>query len=474
MSYLPYASQGVGSWMAASGSSIVAHVLVAFAIVGGTQQLLELAATPAVERPDFVVTLDRLDTDTIAMPLDNPELEAITPEPEEPDEVAALAPEALQGEAPEAAEPEVIEPEVPEAQDQPEAEIPEDLVPEVPEGLVAETVEAATPDEALGAVDGVDALTPEPVTPEASTPETLTAETMAALDPLVMDSSPIIPETVTSVSPVTQSGVAPVSPVAPEANATINPVAPAGNAPTVAVVPVSPDVETVASVTTQPPPAPAPRPAPVTRPPSEQDLALADLIRRIRTTPADACLVALPRRDGPEGVGVEIIAASDTAMSEFSDSFFTPEDADVRQTRTLIDDRQCPALAYMRDNEDYPATRLGVALDSATVASSSNLTGILRGIGGRYLTLMLVDNNGVAQDLQRFLSFSGDFARLDVPVTRAGPLRDTNQMLLAIATDRPAPQLKERAGQLAQDVFNGLDGQAGGSAALALVTFEVR
>ncbi|MEC7761504.1 MAG: serine/threonine protein kinase [Pseudomonadota bacterium] len=470
MSYLPYASQGVGSWMAASGSSIVAHVLVAFAIVGGTQQLLELAATPAVERPDFVVTLDRLDTDTIAMPLDNPELEAVAPETEEPEEVAALAPDLLQGETPEAAEPEVVKPEEVEAEEETPAETPEDLTPEVPEGLEAETVEAATPDEALGAVDGTDALAPTAETLVAE-PVTPTAEAITALDPVVLDSGPIIPETVTGVAP---SGPGTVAPLAPLAADTITPIAPVGNAPTVAVVPVAPQAETIASVASPAPQTTPARPAPETRPPSEQDLALADLIRRIRTTPADACLVALPRRDGPEGVGVEIIAASDSAMTEFSDRFFTPEDAGVRQTRTLIDDRQCPALAYMRENDDYPATRLGVALDSATVASSANLTGILRGIGGRYLTLMLVDNNGVAQDLQRFLSFSGDFARLDVPVTRAGPLRDTNQMLLAIATDRPAPQLKARAGQLAQDVFNGLDGQAGGAAALALVTFEVR
>ena len=88
--------------------------------------------------------------------------------------------------------------------------------------------------------------------------------------------------------------------------------------------------------------------------------------------------------------------------------------------------------------------------------------------------LLLVDDNGVVQDLQRFLSFSGNFVRFDVPVNRAGNSRDTSQMLLAIATRRPPDVIRNRAGNLAQEVFVGLDGEFGPGASLAVATFDVR
>jgi hypothetical protein len=90
------------------------------------------------------------------------------------------------------------------------------------------------------------------------------------------------------------------------------------------------------------------------------------------------------------------------------------------------------------------------------------------------VTLLLIDDNGVVQDLQRFLSFSGNLARFDVPVTRSGLAKDTSQILLAIASPRQPDALRERAGQLAQDVFAGLGGVTGDDTALAVATFDVR
>ena len=278
------------------------------------------------------------------------------------------------------------------------------------------------------------------------------------------------------VTAVTPNASAPVPASGPRAES-ISALAPSAATPQ-SVQPAKPQPQTIAAARPAVPDASAAtRPAaqrPTAPPPSAQDLALGDLIRRIRTSVADACLLALPRRDGEDGVGLAFIASTDAAMAQFSEDVLTEDDADIRQTRTLIDPRQCPALTYIRKNRDYPATRLGVRLDATEVPSGSRLTGVLRGTAGKYVLLLLIDNNGVVQDLQRFMTFSGNFARFDVPVTRVGNARDTSQLLIAIATQRPPNLIRDRAGRLAQDVFAGLDGDFADNAALAVVAFDVR
>ncbi len=210
------------------------------------------------------------------------------------------------------------------------------------------------------------------------------------------------------------------------------------------------------------------------RPPTAQEIALTDLIRRVRQTESDPCLVALPRRDGADGVGLSLIARDEPAMEAFSSAFITPEDDGLRQTRSMVDDRQCAAISYIRNNVDYPATRLGLRLDNDLISSGESITGVVRGTQGRFLMLMLIDDNGVVQDLQRFTSTSGDFYRFDVPVNREGDPRATKQILLAAEFTQPPDVLRERMGLLAQDVFSGLPAPFADSAEIAVATFDVR
>ncbi len=448
-------------------------------VAADTAETVEPEALEPEPEPETVEDID--DTETLE-PLPEPEtveetLEAETLEPLPEPETVEATPEA------ETLEP-LPEPETVEAS--PEAETLEPLPePETVTALPdAESIDAGTADiadalepDSLDALEPLPPVTPaQPVSPVAlgsgpsSRPESVTAVTTGTAAPVAES---VAPSTATSVSPSTQS----VAAVSPSATA-VTRVAPSSSTAQ-AVEPARPQAETVAAARPQLPDAPvrtnpsaaARPPAP---PPSAQDLALGDLIRRIRTSAADSCLLALPRRDGEDGVGLALIASNDAAMGTFVESTLNEDDTDVRQTRTLVDPRQCPAVTYVRQNKDYPATRLGVRLDAAEVPNGGRLTGVLRGTAGKYVILLLIDNNGVVQDLQRFVSFSGNFARFDVPVTRVGNARDTSQMLLAIATRRPAAVLRDRAGQLAQNVFAGLESAFAEDASLAIVTFDVR
>ncbi|MDF3416147.1 serine/threonine protein kinase [Sulfitobacter sp. M57] len=457
MSFLPYSGAGPGGWWAATAGAVVLHGAAIAIGFGGLQNILAVAAPDPEDRPEYTITIAPLDSDTIAGLLeqegeagadDGNGIDPATPETiddADPEELAALAPEETVPAEPVAPEP--VEPE-PVAQ---EPEKPATLEPEIPEALEA-----------------------VPAAPLEAEPETVQPVSPATTEPL--DTGPLIPETVTALPSAPA-----LSPVVPEGTAGLitTPVPSAGEAitrvrPEAEVIRPAAATGTVVAAVGRRPDTTPPTPRPAAPAPSAQDIAVGDLLRRIKTAVTDPCLLALPRRDGTEGVGLALIASSDAAMARFSDAVLNEADSEIRQTRVLIDDRQCGALNYVRLNRDYPATQLGLRLDAAEVPSGGNLTGVLRGTAGRYVTLLLVDNNGVVQDLQRFMSFSGNFARFDVPVTRPGAPRDTKQILLAIATRRPSTDIKNRAGQLAQDVFSNLSGEIASQAALAVATFDVR
>jgi len=376
---------------------------------------------------------------------------------------------------------------VAEAEPDPSPFIAETLLPTSPLNNAATVVSPITPLKGSGQTTGAvahETITstgvPGPTSPVSVT-ESAAAEVIRPVEPLAVaeaesDPRPLIAETLLPTSPLNNSATM-VSPVTllEGAGQTTGAVPRETITSTGVPAPTSPVSVTALAPSTAENPAQAsvsvPRPS---APPSEQDLAVGDLIARIRATPAEDCLLALPRRDGTDGVGLELVAASEPGMARFADDLLTEAESAIRQTRTVIDPRQCAALGLMQNNRDYPATRLGITMDMTEIPSGGQLTGTVRGTAGRYVLLLLIDNNGVVQDLQRFLAFSGNVVRFDVPVTRAGPVRDTSQLILVIASDKPFATIQSRNGQLAADVFSSVDEANGRAASMGFATFDVQ
>ncbi|MCE8440101.1 serine/threonine protein kinase [Rhodovulum sulfidophilum] len=406
MSYLPYGPEPRRGWALAGLAALAAHGLLGAAVALWIGQD---PVSPGPPAPRFEVTLERLDSDTLAgLRLSEGRANAADP---------ALGPgedseESEDGPAPAAG---------PDSRPEPRGEARVDAVAE----------------------------------PRAAMRDGTAGETPSSSAPL----SAALPQPVPShrLSPVmARSGAAAVA-VAPDRIAPVGTGAGAGAG------------SGTASGTGI-----ARRPASASSEPRARDLAAAALIRRIRETPAPDCLLALPRRDAEGGAGLDLMAASEAGMADYAGRLLTGDLAGTAQRRRLIDPRQCPVLELLRDSPDYPATRLGLGLDRTEIVSGGRLTGRLRGVGGRYVLLLLIDNNGVVQDLQRFLSFAGNRAKFEVPVSLAGPARDTSQLLLAVAADGPVSGLRARIGRRADEVFSSGRRTALGSAALALAGFDLR
>lgn len=531
MSFLPYGDTTSVGWFGAFGTSAALHggAVAALFALGSTQ--LSIAAEAPAPPSDFQVSVEELDADTLAGLLEqaglaaSDGLEETGPDPDTSD--AEETSDTSNGESDPAVEAggetgqEVLPLEVPEAPSLEEATTAEtEIVEEAadvealdPLESEAETLTPVTdPLETLAALpEPVEPDIVEPPLPEAE-PE-LVPETVepAAVEAVMVDPIPAAPVAapVESLSPIANMATAPLASeaLAPVSSDSVS----VGNLePTSSPIPsVAADVITVAPVlgdstvsqgvsseTTSEPVAitadtlttaqpvaptqtaglaPAPStPAPAPAPPTEQDLAVRDLINQIRDVPAPSCLIALPRRDGEMGVGLAILASQDSAMEAFAQTALTAEDEDIRQTRGLVDPRQCPALNFVAETDAYPAVQIGIQVDQTSVPSGGTLTGAMRGVGGRFLTLVLVDDNGVVSDLQRFTATSGNIARFDVPVTRVGLARETRPLILAIVTDRPPTTLRARFGQLADDVFQDAVLAELGDVRIGIVAVDIR
>jgi hypothetical protein len=78
------------------------------------------------------------------------------------------------------------------------------------------------------------------------------------------------------------------------------------------------------------------------------------------------------------------------------------------------------------------------------------------------------------QDLTAYLSFSGDTVRFDIPMSRFGPARDTQQLLMAMATSARPVALDTHNGFLAAEFFPVLRESVDRNTPLAMISFRLQ
>lgn len=329
---------------------------------------------------------------------------------------------------------------------------------------VADVVEPVSPVAAQSEPASVASAATTPL-PQTLAPVQTAAAAIApeAISPLRPESPTLAPVTPTASDARRQSVQTPGTPTASVA-ATPEPEEVAPRAPT------PPAAVTPASDTAAPEPAEAPTPSSAVAP----DPLAADLINRIRGAVGEECLIAIPRQGVDGTLGVQIFTATESAVAPFADTILDGMTPRPDLTTTLIDPRQCAALDFIRQSVTYPTSPMALGLDTARIASDEELTGRIGGTGGRNVTLILVDDNGVVQDLGQYLSVAVNTARFAAPLRRVGAVRDARPLLIALGTgSRPAAATAQN-GQLAETYFSSLRAEVDGNATLALVPFDVR
>lgn len=375
------------------------------------------------------------------------------------------------------AEPEPLEPVAEDV-----VEDPPDLTPTPVDEITPDVADAvAPPTETLSAVDPADApealapdaLTQDSLAPDTLTPDALVPDALAPVAPAPLVAEPLSPlrpqnaTTAASSAPAPERLTATAPSAAPAPTAPLAPVTATGIAPVAAVAPrvtrpprPSPAVPTVA-----PPPPP---------PPGSPQAIVNELVAKIRTRVADPCLVATPQTAASGAPELAILSSSETAISDFATAVLADIAPPPGQRSILIDDRQCAALDYLRENPSYPGFRLTAGLVTDQLTGQANLQGAIGRAGGNYVSLLLVDDNGVVQVLNTYLSFAGGEARFDAPLRRDGNPRDTKQLLIAVASDTRPQTLDTQNGQEADVFFDALRAELGVNIPLVMLPFDLR
>ncbi len=409
-----------GRWLGSFSLSIVAHLAMFAYFVAPMISLASLDTEKTVPLTMTLTTLEVSAPDTIEVPSDP----VAAPVPDEqisaptPDEIAATAPEEITPDTPPVEE---VAPVAPVEEQIASVIQPAEEVAPQPDPPAPEQLSALRPDaDAITSLAGSAAVSavPDIIAPVGSD---LPVE---AVQPTVSASA------VEVISPI-------ISIVPPEA---------------------PPALPTDAAAVSQP----------------QQGGQSDPFLARIRGQLALPCLVAYPKRSSAGDTALEFVAANEADIRSFASELLANVSPVPPQTAELIDSRQCDALNFVRESAQYPAFSLAVNLTSADIASGERLTGTIDNAGGAYVSLVVVDDNGVVQDLGQYMSFVGGQVSFEVPMSRFGGARDTRQLLLAIASAGRPAALDTHNGFLAADFFPKLRESVDRRARLALVPFSLR
>lgn len=462
MSFLPYAKAPATTWAASVGGSAVLHGGIVALLLTSSAALLPPPTVTQTYTPDFEVTLEILDVTIIDS------TEAIKEESLIPDGAVALTPvdgtTALLAQIEDLLPPVENTVELLQAEPAPLQNLEQPAAPTVVQDAVLQlplSVIEPEPQDVIMTIDDISPIDNTEISPLAQ----LVAPSLQADSDIVTLQPQTQPDDTITIPPLPDDTVAPAI-FLPEDAATPTAIEPDVIKPE-AVVAVDETGEAGGADTQTYPNANLANP-------DVNTALIGTLLRRIRATPAPRCTLALPRRIGPDGVGVSFIGSQTNVLDTFAARIFDGLSPPPVQTREIIDPRQCALLDAVRQIADYPAGRIGLSLEDATLQSGESLKGRVIGAGGLFLTLLLIDDNGIVQDMSRFTTLEGNDPVFDAPIARSGPARATRQVLLALGSPDGPIDVSAQIGQDAEAVFSALSPQTLETIVFGLATFDVR
>lgn len=326
-----------------------------------------------------------------------------------------------------------------------------------------------------------------------ATPTPRPAVTAAAPVTAPVEAAPPVAASTTSAAPVLRAapGVD-AQGAASAAPAIRNPARVQGTAPSVASAASTP----AARVAAAPPAAPAAAP-PVGRPslppvsgaesagiaaPPETRLQAATqtyetVLEMLARYSGGSCFAALPSLGAGEAFQLETFARNTNDLDGFRAALETRTGRLPNTRMKPVSDAQCRALAFVQDSPAYPAFQLYFELEAHQIASGDRLSGRIGNTTGGFLSFLLIDDEGLVQDLGSFLKFTRGAAVFSVPMTLSGGPVETQQLLMALSTPARPDTVRTGSGTPADTFFTNLAAELAAKGIredLAVVAFSVR
>lgn len=311
---------------------------------------------------------------------------------------------------------------------------------------------------------------------------------IAGLSPLAMAPSSVGIETLTATlaPPTVPREVAPGKPDAAEV---LGSVAAVRSAPATPLASVASPRETIAaislpptaSVPSLPPKADvlekegiaAPQPS---LPPQEDILtyqSVLDIMVEVNKSP---CFAALPTLSDDSVFQLEVFAQTKAELAGFANELKARIGQSLNSTMKPISAAQCAAASFVSEGPAYPRFKLFFDVPRREIKSGEMLEGRIGNASGAFISFLLIDDEGVVQDLNSFLQFVPGGARFRIPMSLTGSPVITQQLLMAISSPSLLQSVISMNGSNAEVFFPALATelrQKGHTEDVALVAFSV-
>ena len=303
-------------------------------------------------------------------------------------------------------------------------------------------------------------VVPIAVAPLAVAPPTLAPPTIApsntspiAAAPSLVAQTATVPATVRATVSVAGAGRVAASVVQPNAVVPVPPPSPpaqdgiAAPAPAVPIVPAQDNAQTYQSVL--------------------------DVLANLPKSP---CFAALPTLSDQSAFQLEVFAQSEGELTAFADDLAAGIGQTPNTTMRAISAAQCAAASFITEGPAYPRFKLFLDIDRRDIQSGEMLEGRIGNSGGGILSFLVIDDDGLVQDLASFLQFARGEARFAIPLSLTGSPVVTQQLLMALSTPSLPQTVLSMNGAKAEDFFPALAAELrakGQSEDVALIAFSV-
>jgi hypothetical protein len=189
------------------------------------------------------------------------------------------------------------------------------------------------------------------------------------------------------------------------------------------------------------------------------------------------CFAALPTLGDDGAFQLETFARSRSDLDKFRGALETRTGALPDTRMKPVSDAQCEALAYLQNSPAYPQYQIFFDLKAYTIPSGSVLEGKIGNTGGGFLSFLIIDDEGLVQDLGSFLRFTRGAALFRIPMTIKGSPVETQQLLMALSTPARLETVQAASGTPARQFFAALEAELrrkGVREDLAMVAFSVK
>lgn len=182
------------------------------------------------------------------------------------------------------------------------------------------------------------------------------------------------------------------------------------------------------------------RPDKVQGRPQEADLRVAAanygrILSFLEFNRTDECFIALPTISKNGRIEVSAIGIHQNLWAEFQKNLVRDTNIKVPGNLATISQAQCQAVSFAKRSGSYPSFSLSMNFQNSDIRSGEFLIGNLKNVRGRYLNLLLVDDEGIAQKINNYVSIDKITSQFRLQVNQTGEVVKTSQLLLAVVTN---------------------------------------